>query len=392
MTRTVLQRKCSCGGECEECKRKRTALQRKTSSGSSGPSAEPSVAPPIVHDVLRSPGQPLDAATRAPLERRFGHDFSRVRVHRDARAAESARTVNARAYTVGRHVVFGESPNPRLVAHELAHVVQQSGNSSSGSQIGIGSVDDPLERDAERMAGSVATRSATSNRESESSPRILRRTVAASSNCPANVHGAPADPIAALEGVDARAQLMSLGSSHLLFLESITFDDPSFGPSRAYNAYRDWFGTPEQTRSGRWRSRFRRATFATEKEATRHEMNVLSDRFERLSQWLSGNIRYLCPGTSVYTIPGCAPSRCTHDAESCPGSRRFGICPGFWGIPNDDGKASLLIHEAVHARFRFGGHPTSSLRGRGRNPNCYQGFVNQLYQTGVQIARNICTG
>ena len=63
--------------------------------------------PPIVHDVLRSPGQSLDRGTRAFMEPRFNHDFSGVRVHTDARAAESAQSVNALAYTVGHDVVFG---------------------------------------------------------------------------------------------------------------------------------------------------------------------------------------------------------------------------------------------------------------------------------------------
>src|SRR5258708_11313667 len=63
--------------------------------------------PPIVHEVLNSSGQPLDASTRAFMEPRFGHDFSRVRVHSDPRATDSAREVNALAYTVGRDVVFG---------------------------------------------------------------------------------------------------------------------------------------------------------------------------------------------------------------------------------------------------------------------------------------------
>jgi hypothetical protein len=88
--------------------------------------------PPVVADALRSPGQSLDAGTRAFFEPRFGHDFSRVRVHTDAKAAESARTANALAYTVGRHVIFGAgqyapgtSDGKKLLAHELAHVVQQ---------------------------------------------------------------------------------------------------------------------------------------------------------------------------------------------------------------------------------------------------------------------------
>ena len=79
-----------------------------------------------------SSGRPLDSATRAFFEPRFGTDFSHVRVHTDSRAAESARSVNALAYTVGRDVVFGagqyapgSSEGKRLMAHELTHVVQQ---------------------------------------------------------------------------------------------------------------------------------------------------------------------------------------------------------------------------------------------------------------------------
>src|SRR5690242_18758815 len=103
--RGVLQRKCACGqhtggGECEECKKKR--LQRRRDPG-----AEPSEVPPIVHEVLKSPAQSLDARTRDFMEPRFGHDFSGVRVHTDAGAAASARSVGALAYTVGRDVVFG---------------------------------------------------------------------------------------------------------------------------------------------------------------------------------------------------------------------------------------------------------------------------------------------
>jgi LysM repeat protein len=105
-------------------------VQTKSShTGNSGGIA----APPIVHDVLRSPGQPLDAATRAFMEPRFGHDFSKVRVHADGRAAESSRAIMARAYTVGADIVFGNgqfapatSEGRSLLAHELTHAVQQN--------------------------------------------------------------------------------------------------------------------------------------------------------------------------------------------------------------------------------------------------------------------------
>ena len=88
-------------------------------------------APAIVQETLRSPGQPLDATTRAFMEPRFGYDFSRVRVHTEGEAARSAKAIGARAYTAGSDVVFAAghsaASDTNLLAHELAHVVQQSG-------------------------------------------------------------------------------------------------------------------------------------------------------------------------------------------------------------------------------------------------------------------------
>lgn len=88
---------------------------------------------PIVHEVLGSAGQPLDGVTRAFMAPRFGHDFSGVRLHTGPQAATSARAVGARAYTVGEQIVFGagefapgSAAGRRLLAHELAHVVQQA--------------------------------------------------------------------------------------------------------------------------------------------------------------------------------------------------------------------------------------------------------------------------
>ena len=126
-----LRRKCSCGGsggECEECKKQEGQMLRRKSVGHS----ESGFAPPIVHEVLKSAGQPLDTTTRDFFEARFGQEFSNVRVHTDARAAESAQAVGALAYTVGHSIVFGRSqfaPNALngrlLLAHELAHVTAQ---------------------------------------------------------------------------------------------------------------------------------------------------------------------------------------------------------------------------------------------------------------------------
>jgi Domain of unknown function (DUF4157) len=177
----LLQRKCtSCGqhtisrGECTNCQPK-SGLQRKLTIGTTNDPLEleadrvadqvlaapanstisatlPRIqrftgqtngqadmeAPASVDRVLSSPGRPLDPALQKDMGQRFGHDFSRVRVHAGEAAARSAQDVNASAYTVGQNIVFGTGQfapgthqGRRLVAHELTHVIQQSGTSKS---------------------------------------------------------------------------------------------------------------------------------------------------------------------------------------------------------------------------------------------------------------------
>ena len=105
--------------------------------------------PQPASDVLASPGRPLDAPSRAFFEPRFGHDFSRVRVHADERAAQSAVAIGARAWTVGNDIAFGHGAYaPPILAHELAHVVQQSGSSRTAAPE-VGHPGDAYERDAE---------------------------------------------------------------------------------------------------------------------------------------------------------------------------------------------------------------------------------------------------
>jgi hypothetical protein len=180
----LLQRKCACGGaagmsgECEECsKKKRFGLQTKLKVSESGDiyereadqvadqvmatpahhavsgappriqrfsaqwSGQMDAAPASVDQALANPGRPLEPALRQDMEQRFGHDFSRVRVHTDAAAEHSARDVNAHGYTVGRNIVFGAgryrpgtAEGRGLLAHELTHVVQQTGGSVASLQ------------------------------------------------------------------------------------------------------------------------------------------------------------------------------------------------------------------------------------------------------------------
>ena len=93
--------------------------------------------PPIVYEVLSSPGRLLEADVRARMESRFGHNFSQVHVHTDSKAAESAQTLSAQAYTFEKELVFGKNQyapytneGDKVLVHELAHVVQS--NKSNG--------------------------------------------------------------------------------------------------------------------------------------------------------------------------------------------------------------------------------------------------------------------
>ncbi len=108
----------------------------------------------LVSDTLKSSGRPIDDSVRVPMESWFNHDFRGVRIHDDSKASESAKAVKAIAYTVGRDIVFRNGAyaprtysGSRLLAHELAHVVQQGGNKSlqrkpDGSDAGEGSAAD----------------------------------------------------------------------------------------------------------------------------------------------------------------------------------------------------------------------------------------------------------
>lgn len=112
-----------------------------------------------VHDVLRTPGRPLDDATRGDMEARLGADFSDVRIHNDSAARASAAEVGARAYTSGSHVVIGDGGGDRhTLAHELTHVIQQRSGPVAGTVNAAGlKVSDPSDR-FEREAEANATR------------------------------------------------------------------------------------------------------------------------------------------------------------------------------------------------------------------------------------------
>jgi uncharacterized protein DUF4157 len=261
----VLQRKCACGGtatstdtECEQCKKKKLQRRAKDDSELEG-------VPEIVEEVLNSPGRPLDADARSFMEPRFGHDFSRVRVHTDASAAASARAVNALAYTVGSNVVFAQgqyaprkSHGRKLLAHELTHVVQQRRMKSAAPQakLEIGPVNDTLEQEADRFAEQVvgvsdAASTAPPKPPSDSKPRLQR----AIDEQPQSATST--EPPAAAPIVDDEAQQIGPGQMHKTeFLDALRTHVCSVADAALASAGRTAQGCPMIERwIGRLRAR-----------------------------------------------------------------------------------------------------------------------------------------
>ncbi len=164
----------SCGEGCPENQAKppRQGHEGLQISRAASTVTATTAVPSIVHEVLSSAGQPLDRATRAYMEPRFGHDFSQVRVHTDAQAVESARAVGAHAYTMGNAIVFGTGrfapgtqEGRQLIAHELAHVLQQTQPS-------------PHPRDSSRNLTPVTTANSIATGIRHLPPRMLQRDAA----------------------------------------------------------------------------------------------------------------------------------------------------------------------------------------------------------------------
>ena len=150
MPDAVVQRKCTCDSgqdaPCEHCAAKMAqSVQRKFAAPAPATRGGPPIsalvaAPPSVERTLAAPGRPLPDGVRKDMEARLGHDFRATRIHDDDQAHKSAGEISARAYTSGRHIVFapgqyqtGTTAGRQLLAHELVHVIQQSGSLSGAA-------------------------------------------------------------------------------------------------------------------------------------------------------------------------------------------------------------------------------------------------------------------
>ena len=234
-----LQRKCGCSESstepCAECEAKSESPIARAATADAGATA----VPPLVGDVVASSGEALDEGVRQWAEPRIGHDLRGVRVHTDARAAESARSIDALAYTVNRHVVFGErqyQPSTRtgrkLIAHELAHVAQQSSGVSPSAASGIGPANHPTEVEAERTAEAAVSNAAPVPVCFDSRPAgvVARQPTPPSAvNCGSGAHGAPADPDTVLDMTKTIAILATVVADADLSLLQLDAILPGFG-------------------------------------------------------------------------------------------------------------------------------------------------------------------
>jgi hypothetical protein len=163
----VVQRQCPCGGTCAKCQEEEQQRQIQRAVQCSSAATEPAE----FDGIPASTGEQLDPATRRPMEAHFGADLADVRVHTGSEAAKSATSLDALAYTSGRDIYFASgmyAPSSdsgrRLLAHEVAHVVQQGSGAvpsriaaKSSHGIKVGAPDDPLEAQAAVAAQEFVT-------------------------------------------------------------------------------------------------------------------------------------------------------------------------------------------------------------------------------------------
>ncbi len=351
----VVHRKCAdCEAEDEKVKRapqepgEEETAQTKPAPNSTLVAAGASAvaASPAASSAIRSMGggKPLARPERTFFEPRFGADLSLVRIHDGPAADKASRGIHARAFTLGDNVAFakgerqsGTETGRRLMAHELSHVLGEE--------------------------------------------HTLQRAVKPDSGCPNNIHGAPNNALQALTDADSMAMHMTRAADALLFISTTTARTSAFHNDDIVLAYYKWFGGPRRLNNGRFKSRFRGASFANDQDAATNEMLGIGGRLSRISRWMQTPIRYQCPGTSRYTIRGCQRTRCSSGAAAtaCPtGARHIVICPHFWNFSSVKARASFLAHESAHAGLQFGGHP-ERLRRRHRNPACYGGFLRDVF-------------
>jgi hypothetical protein len=303
------------------------------------------------------PGRPLDTATRAFFEPRFGHDFGHVRVHDDHPSAQSARSMNARAYTLGHDVVFDTgqyapraNAGRQLLAHELAHVVQQGASPAPGATP-VGPISRVARPSIQRRVRFFVCDAADQTQ------------VNAARGLPT-----PATAAALRAAADTASSVAALWAANAALLLR-------FAPAGVRSAFRDAFGqNPEWVPP--W--------FATLGVRWTNFGDLVAERLLRVSQILGGGwIQYYCWGSPTH-CPECTDSPPAYDAcSSYRGQYLICLGPGFWQLwaaGNTDHMALILLHEAMHIYFST----TVAHSGRSGNAFCFERFVAEANGRSIQ--------
>ena len=380
----VLQRKCACGGgwaggKCASCSMNREATVHQATAADGSIDA----VPPIVQDVLRSPGQPLDPTTRASIESHFDYDFSDVHVHADTRAAESACAVDALAYTVGRDIVFGAgqySPGTgegsRLIAHELAHVIQNS-HSAAIQPRAVSDPNDVSEREAERAAESVispaSAGSAATATNFATSSAVLQRTPARKVSCGANPPltlpdgTVIPDPVGVITAAENQANLLLDNAIDEL---SFTIDQiRNQNAPIAFPTISDALALGLQIMGLDPNSD---RVWKEDGGVGNYTAALLLRRLRLIRGTIGkGSFFFVCLGPQVGTIGACSGPICQGaDSASCAGSFQIDFCPSYWTL-SPALQAAIITHESSHNFAAFIGDT-----GRQGNAACYARFAD----------------
>jgi hypothetical protein len=282
------QPRCACGGvpgpdgECASCR-----LERLRTA-----------APRLVEDALGTPGRPLDASTRAFFEPRLGADLGDVRVHTGTRAAEAARGLGARAFALGSEMAFGpgeyapaSTDGRRVLAHELAHVVQQD-------------------------AGTPKIRRLVRNR------MVSCRTTGLTGGVPAGTLSG-ADAVATIQAADAVAIDLATRAENRLHDQLAAFGTPGYAADATLDA-------ALMTRFG----------LALATAGDRPTIAIVEREIRAVRRFLeSGNIFYVCRDA------GCDPGDW---AFTFVGEHTIRLCRPFWNAPNANQQGATILHEAMH--------------------------------------------
>jgi Domain of unknown function (DUF4157) len=341
------------------------------------------VAPPIVHRVLNSPGQPLEDGVRQTMESGLGHDFSRVRIHSGPEAAQSADAVGADAYTVGSDIVLGgggpvhDSAMRHVLAHELTHVVHQAGipaGAHTAGPIPIGPPDDSYEQEAGRVADAssrwelAATARQPSRVPAREEPamrsRVQRLVRTSSVTCPpastgiANPHTGSADRRA--------SSLLDTAITRITSAQAARAGNPADPDVVAvggalHRVFRLNPANPDTWTGG----------------APEARLPVILRRLQIAKAYIDSvvfTIHCIPVGGAGHTIAGCANNACAaaDEAFSCSVNPvEIVLCPAFWAHGVDQ-RGRVWMHEVMHIDFGFindWGQPDID------NAHCYAQFV-----------------